>query len=90
MGKYISQTIKDEVLQGIENGLTVSEVSSQYLVSTKAIYRWLKNQADNTNASALEVSRLRKENQELKEIVGLLTLEKRRGEKNQSRQRYGC
>lgn len=90
MGKNISQTIKDEVIQGIKNGLTVSEASSQYSVSTKAVYRWLKNQVNNTGTSALEISRLRKENQELKEIVGLLTLEKKRGEKNQSRQRYGC
>ena len=89
MGKSISQSTKDEILQAIKNGLTVAEASNQYLVGTKAIYRWLRNQADNTGTSALELSKLRKENQELKEIVGNLTLEKRRGEKNSYRQKYG-
>jgi transposase len=89
MGKYISQNIKDEILVNIKNGLTVSEASNQYQVSTKAIYRWLKNQADNTGTSALVLAKLKKENQALKEIIGNLTLEKRLGEKNQSRQKYG-
>jgi len=89
MGKYISPAFKDEILEAIKNGLTVSEAAARHNLSTKTIYRWLRNQADNTGTSAMEVSKLRKENQELKEIIGNLTLEKKRGEKNSSRQRYG-
>ena len=47
------------------------------------IYRWLREQADNTGTSSLEVSRLRRENQELKEIIGVFALQKKRAEKNQ-------
>ena len=82
MGKYISQTQKDEILLAIKNGLNVSEAATQFTISTKAIYRWLRNQADNTGTSSLEIARLRRENQDLKEIIGALTLEQKRGKKN--------
>lgn len=86
MGKHIPQERKDEVLSAIKNGLSVANASEQFGVSTKAIYTWLGRQTDNTGTSALEVSRLRRENQDLKEIIGALTLEKKRGEKNRGRQ----
>jgi len=38
--------------------------------------------AAETGTSALEMARLRRENQELKEIIGLFALEKKRAEKN--------
>ena len=84
MGKRISQDYKEEVLAAIKNGLSVTDASTQFAVSTKAIYAWLRKQADNTGTSSLEVARLRRENQELKELVGLFALEKKRGEKNHS------
>lgn len=86
MGKHIPQEQKDEILSAIKNGLSVADASAQFSVSSKAIYRWLGKQTDNTGTSALEVSRLKRENHDLKEIIGSLTLEKRRGEKNRSRQ----
>ena len=90
MAKHIQQEQKDEILSAIKNGLSVAHASEQYDISTKTIYRWLGKQTDNTGTSALEVSRLRRENQDLKEIIGSLTLEKKRGEKNKSRQKtYG-
>lgn len=90
MGKYIPQEQKDEVLSAIKNGLSVADAAVQFSVSDKAIYRWLGKQTDNTGTSALELSRLRRENQDLKEIIGSLTLDKKRGEKNRGRQNaYG-
>lgn len=90
MGKHISQERKEEILSAIKNGLSVASASEQFEVSTKAIYNWLGKQTDNTGTSALEVACLRRENQDLKEIIGSLTLEKRRGEKNTGRKRiYG-
>jgi hypothetical protein len=46
------------------------------------VYAWLRAQADNTGTSNLEIAKLRKENQELKEIVGMFALDKKRAEKN--------
>jgi transposase-like protein len=82
MARYINQAKKDEVLLAVKNGLSVTEASAQHAVSAKAIYVWLKAQADNTGTSSLEVSRLRRENQELKEIIGMFALDKKRAEKN--------
>lgn len=40
-----------------------------------------REQADNTGTSSLEVARLRRENQKLKEIIGMFVLDKKRAEK---------
>lgn len=51
-------------------------------MSVTTTYGILRRQADNTGTSALEIAKLRRENQELKEIIGLFALEKKRAEKN--------
>lgn len=82
MSKYISSTTKETILGEIKNGNTVNEAALKHEVSTKAIYRWLKEQADNIGTSSLEVARLRRENQELKEIIGAFALDQKRWKKN--------
>jgi len=82
MGRYISQNIKDEVLEAVKNGMSVANASVQYGLGSKTIYTWLRKQSDNTGTSNLEVGRLKRENQELKEIIGMLALEKKRAKKN--------
>lgn len=82
MGKRFTPEQRDEVLSAIKNGLSVVQATEQFQVSTHTIYKWLKGQTDNTGTSSLEVSRLRRENVELKEIIGALTLEKKRAKKN--------
>jgi transposase-like protein len=85
MAKHIDQVVKQTVLEEIKNGTKVSEASLKHGVTSNAIYLWLKAQADNTGTSSLEVAKLRRENQELKELVGLFALEKKRAEKNTRR-----
>lgn len=85
MGKYVSLETKQAVLDDIKNGLKVSEVVIKYGVVDKTVYRWMREQADNTGTSSLEIAKLRRENEELKEIVALFALDKRRAEKNQRR-----
>jgi len=82
MANHIKQDERASLLADIKNGMKVIDASAKYNVSDKTIYSWLRAQADNTGTSALEVARLRKENTELKELIGLLTLEKKRAEKN--------
>jgi transposase-like protein len=83
MGKHVDKATKEQLLSDIKSGMRVTEASAKYSVSTPTIYGWLKAQADNTGTSSLEVAKLRKENQELKEIIGWFALEKKRAEKNQ-------
>lgn len=82
MAKHISQQTKETILAEIKNGMTVTDCALTNSVSTKTIYHWLQSQADNTGTSSLEVYKLKKENQELKELIGFFALEKKRSEKN--------
>ena len=83
MGKHIDQTTKDLVVASIkQEGLTVSEAAHQFNVSTKAIYRWLQDAADNGHTSILVLNKLRRENQQLKEIIGMLMLDQEQTKKN--------
>lgn len=82
MTKHINKSVRDQVLLEIKNGTKVIDVATKYNISDKTIYGWMKKQADNTGTSALEVARLRRENMELKELVGLFALDKKRAEKN--------
>ncbi|OGK17139.1 hypothetical protein A2690_02080 [Candidatus Roizmanbacteria bacterium RIFCSPHIGHO2_01_FULL_39_12b] len=84
MFKRIPIEIKNEILQKIKEGLSVSEIAKQYAISDKTIYTWLQNQTK-PQLSILEYNRLRKENEELKRIIGIVTLELERGEKNSHR-----
>jgi len=71
----IKKEIKEEILHKIKTeGLTVSKAAEQYGVSTKTIYGWLSRQNEKV-PNILEISRLKRENQQLKEIVGMLTME---------------
>lgn len=82
MAKHIDQAVKQSVLADIKNGVKVSEASMKHGVTDVTIYAWLKAQADNTGTSSLEIAKLRRENLELKELVGLFALDKKRAEKN--------
>lgn len=79
----IDQATKESILADIKNGLRVVEVAAKHGISDKTIYYWMRAQADNTGTSSLEVAKLKKEIQDLKEIIGTFALEKKRGEKNQ-------
>lgn len=70
----ISKEVKEEILSKVKSGARVVDVSKDYGVSTKTIYYWLRGKAD-SGASVVEVRRLRKENEELKAIVGALTMD---------------
>ena len=83
MGKHVEKAVKEQLLLDIKNGMKVSEAGAKHSVTPTTIYGWMKAQADNTGTSSLEVAKLRRENQELKELVGFFALEKRRAEKNQ-------
>lgn len=84
MFKKVPSQTKEEILAKIKNGATVAETANQYGISTKTIYTWLSNQVK-PEISIMEFNRLKRENDELKRIIGLITLELERGKKNQHR-----
>jgi transposase-like protein len=84
MFKRIPLQTRDEILAKIKEGLSVADAASQYGISTKTIYAWLSNTVK-PEGSVLEINRLKRENDELKRIIGLITLELERGKKNSHR-----
>ena len=70
----ISKEIKEETLNRIKNnGISVAQAAQDVGVSTVTIYAWLGNKAKGS-VSILQHNKLRKENQQLKEIIGELTI----------------
>ena len=80
VGIHVDSLIKAEIITKIKNeGMTVSEASRQYSVGNKAIYHWLKNGVVNTNTSLiLENNRLKKEIEQLYNLLGRATVELKR------------
>ena len=74
MFQPIAIEVKNEILEKIKAGEKVVAVAQKYGVSEKTIYGWLRKKAMGT-VSLLEYNRLRNENQQLKQIIGVLTLE---------------
>ena len=70
----IAAEVKEEILSRVKTGEVVSSLAKQYGISDKTIYNWLRKKAVGT-VSLLEFNHLKKENQMLKEIVGVLTVE---------------
>jgi len=72
-GFRIAKEIKDEVIKKIQDGISVTEASTQYGISDKTIYNWLSTKARGT-VSILEHNKVKKENKQLKQIIGDLTI----------------
>lgn len=74
--KVIPIEVKEKILSKIKNeGITVSQAATEYGLSTKTIYNWLRGKTLNAG-SILEFSRIKRQNKLLLELVGRLTMEK--------------
>jgi len=80
----IAKEVKEEILSKVKTGEGVSSLSEKYGVSTKTIYNWLRGKTVN-QVSWMEHIRLKKENQQLKEIIGFLSLELEKSKKKKAR-----
>jgi transposase len=73
-GYRISTEIKEEIIKKIKyEGLSVMDAAKQYGISDKTIYNWLGTKARGT-VSILEHNKVKKENEQLKQIIGDLTI----------------
>lgn len=74
MKTAIAKEVKEEVLAKIKSGEPAATLAQTYGVSVKTIYGWLRWNTTN-KVSWIEHLRLKKENRQLKEIIGVLSLE---------------
>ena len=82
MAKRIDQELKGRIIEKLKGeGLSVRQASTEFGLSPNTIYGWLGTKAGG-EPSALEIAKLRRENNELRQIIGGLTLGLERGKKN--------
>jgi transposase len=73
-GFRIAKEIKDEIINKLKHdGLSVADAAKQYGISDKTIYNWLGTNAKGS-VSLLEFNRIKKENDQLKQLIGDITL----------------
>jgi len=80
----ISGEVKAEVIAKVKAGQKVVDLAKQYGISTKTIYNWLRGQITE-QVSYREYKRVMKENEQLKQILGVLTLELEKAKKKKNR-----
>jgi transposase-like protein len=80
--KIVPREIKQEILAKVKTGGRVMELAKQYGISDKTIYYWLRQNAGEEIVSVVKYNKLRRENEELKKLLGEVTLKLSLGEKN--------
>ena len=81
MYKRVPKQTKDAVLDKIKSGEKVSEVAQQYGISVKTVYAWLRADSGEKVISVIKFNKLKRENKELKRLIGELTLNMSLGKK---------
>jgi Mor family transcriptional regulator len=79
----IPKEIKEEIISKVQTGNRVAELAEQYAVSTKTIYAWLRQDSGEAVVSMLQYNKLKRENEELKRLIGELTLDMHLQKKSQ-------
>jgi transposase-like protein len=74
MRRRIAKEIKEEIVSKVQTGERVADLAEQYAVSTKTIYGWLRQDTGEAVVSVLQHNKLKRENEELKRLIGELTL----------------
>lgn len=80
--RFIAKEIKEEILGKIKSGEKVTDLAKQYGISDKTIYYWLRQHTGEDIVSAVKYNKLKRENEELKRLLGEITLEMSLGKKN--------
>ena len=74
MYKAIDPEIKKEILEQIKEGQKAPTLANQYGISAKTIYGWLRKSV-RPDVTLMEYNRLKRENDELKRIIGKMSLD---------------
>jgi hypothetical protein len=74
MFKAVPKEIKEEILNKVKGGEKVLDLANQYGISNRTIYGWLARLVT-PQISFGEYNRLKRENEELKRIIGMIALD---------------
>jgi len=82
-GKFYPKELKEEVINKIKtDGITAVEAAKRYGIDVNNIYRWVSAGVVGAKGNLFEINRLKRENRELKQIIGEMMFEKQRGKKD--------
>ena len=84
MKTTVAKEVKEEILSKVKAGEPAASVAEKFGISPKTIYGWLRWTTTN-KVSWVEHIKLKKENQVLKEIIGVLSLEIEKSKKKRGR-----
>ena len=83
-GFVIRPEVKQQILDRMKNeGIPVVKLAEEHGIHPSTIYNWLGGQS--TGSNTLELAKLRRENQMLKELIGHITLQMEGVKKKKSR-----
>ena len=82
-GKYYPKELKEEIIGKIKTeGITAVEAAKRYGIDANNIYSWVSDGVGGTRGNVWEMNRLKRENRELKQIIGEMMFERQRGKKD--------
>ena len=82
-GKYYPKELKEEIIGKIKTeGISAVEAAKRYGVDVNNIYRWVSSGVAGAKGNLFEINRLKRENRQLKQIIGEIMFEKERGKKD--------
>jgi len=82
-GKFYPKELKEEIINKIKSeGITAVEAAKRYGIDVNNIYRWVSAGVAGAKGNLFEINRLKRENRELKQIIGQMLFEKEKGKKN--------
>lgn len=86
MGQYkaIQKEIKQEIIGKVKLGEKVTDLARQYGISDNTIYTWLHKETGDQIVSIIQYNKLKRENEELKRLLGEISLKLSLGEKNRA------
>lgn len=73
----VSKEVKEQILKRIrDDGIPVAQIAQEHGLKPRLIYQWI-SKGVTAPPSILEVARLKRENQALKELIGEITMDLR-------------
>lgn len=82
-GKFYPRELKEEIINKIKSeGITAVEAAKRYGIDVNNIYRWVSSGVAGVKGNLFEINRLKRENRQLKQIIGEIMFEKERGKKD--------
>lgn len=76
----VSKDLKNQILERVKtSGKSIAEISQEHGIGKTTIYEWLRESTG--EAPARDIIKLTKENKELKQIIGELTVQMGRQQK---------